>query len=304
MKKAFGLALALVAVAGTLMLVGLFKDNGFEQAHPAPGKKSGGLHFVEAGTGPRTVIFLHGNPGTCLDFSDVQQQLPDVRTLAFDRPGYGWSVRAEPMMGPLAQAKALHAQVNALGIDKPVLAGFSYGGPVALAWALEFPEDVSGVVFLAAVGDPLEGHPMHGAQKLIPVPVLGALIAYGLAPLVGEGAVRSGYQQAFSPKPVQASVVDRGVLHFTRPSTVLASARDWKALETELPLLAARLRELKVPVEVLSAKDDQIVGDSHAKFLAAGIAGANLVEVDQAGHQLMSTHTSDVVAAVRRVLAR
>ena len=305
------LSLVLVPLAGALGLAAFhwFSDRGFAADHPRPGQlygKAGSkLHAIEKLGAEPAVVFVHGNPGTCLDFMPVLDRLsPQHRVLAFDRPGYGWSERPAADLSPTEQARLLHAAVVELGLRKPVLAGFSFGGPVVLAYALEYPNEVSALVLIAAVGSPTEGHHMGSGQAMLAAPWTGSALAYLVGPLMAPDAVSAGYVDAFFPASPDPDVVQRGRLHFSRPMSLLASARDWKVLETELPKLAARYGELKLPIEGLSARDDRIVGPQHANYLVDHLPTLNVELVDHAGHQLMSTHPEVVTAAVQRALAR
>ncbi len=306
---AYVVGLAIAAAVG-LVLNGFFRDSSFVDEHPAPGKLLGPpgarVHALEGvGKGERAVVFLHGNPGTALDFAPVQKRLtPGVHSYALDRPGYGWSERPKAVMGPRAQAVQLHQAVKELGLQRPVLCGFSYGGPVALAYALEFPDEVGALALVAPVGDPVEGHPMHGAQADLVRPVVGPLMAYAAGPLMAPDAVAAGYVDAFYPQPPDPAVVELGRMHFARASVLLASARDWEVLKEELPALAQRLGELDLPVEIVWGRDDRIVGESHMRYLQEHVKGSQLVEVEHCGHQMMSTHPEDVVEVVKRALAR
>lgn len=303
------IAIPLAAVTG-LFAWSWWRERGFNGDHPPPGKFIGKAtepvkpHAIDALGAEPTVIFIHGNPGTSLDFSTVMEKLsPKLRTFSFDCPGYGWSPRPAPEMSPTEQARFIHDAVKHLGIRRPVIAGFSFGGAVALAYALEFPSEVSALVLIAAVGSPEEKHEMSEAQAKLLSPT-GPLIAWGLGPILGPGAVTDGYVEAFSPNPVDEAVAERGRYHFTRPRTLLAAARDWKVLETELPKLAERYGELQLPIEILSANQDKIVSPKHATYLATHLKGAHREDVEGAGHQLMSTHTQAVVEAVLRAVAR
>lgn len=266
-----------------------------------PGRR---VHLIDSpGPGP-AVVFIHGNPGTALDFSDVQRALQgQASTIAVDRPGYGWSERPALEWGPKAQAEQLHAAVKAHGVNEVVLAGFSYGGPVALAWAEAWPDEVKALVLLAPVADAVTGHPVHGVQAQLAGPFGGA-IAHVLGPLMAPGAVASGYADAFFPRPADPEVVRRAKLHVARPATLRASAFDWRALEGELAHLDDAAAAIFVPVEALFANQDRVVGPEHAAFVETHLPSAHVVRLDDAGHQLMSTHTAEVVAAVQRALAR
>lgn len=99
------------------------------------------VHVVVAGQGPDLVL-LHGASGSSRDFSfDLIERLsPNYRVLAMDRPGLGHS---DPMAGGeaslVAQVAVLKAAADQLGATKPILVGQSFGGTVALSWALDHP---------------------------------------------------------------------------------------------------------------------------------------------------------------------
>lgn len=297
------LVIPLTAAAG-LLVYSWWRERGFNGDHPAPGKLHKGAHAIEGLGAEPTVVFVHGNPGSCLDFAPVMTKLtPRLRTFAFDRPGYGWSPRPTALMTPTDQARFLHAAIKEMGLTRPVLVGFSFGGPVAIAYALEFPGEVSALVLVGAVGNPAAPHEMSEGQKKLLEP-LGPLIAWGLGPLIGPDAVSSGYVEAFSPRPVDAETVERGRWLFTRPGSLLASARDWQVLDAELPRLAARYGELDLPIEVVSMREDRIVGETHADYLTGHLAGAHRADVEGVGHHVMATQPDALADAVLRAVAR
>lgn len=310
MKRAFVWVFSMVAaVVAGILGIGWVQDKSFTEEHKPPGKllRAGPytVHAIESPGPGRPVVFVHGNPGTAEDFVEIQKRLaPKIRTIAVDRPGYGWTDRPREEMAPRAQARMLHDALKELGVVEPVLVGFSFGGPVITEWALEYPDEVAALVYVCAVADPVDGHRMEGGQAKLVEPVVGKALAYGVGPYLGPAAVESGYVEAFSPKAPDRDVVARGKLQFVRPTTLLAAAWDWKMLETELPKIASHYGELDLPVEAVGSADDKIVGPSHLKALAARIRKIHVVTVDQAGHQLMSTHPNDVVTAVLRALDR
>jgi len=107
----------------------------------------------------RTILFLHGAPGSWKDYSDylIDRQLQSYsKMIAIDRPGYGYSDYGEAEPSILKQAKLVHDIINVHPQDSLVLVGFSYGGPIATAYAGLYPEQVSGILLLAPVIAP--GH--------------------------------------------------------------------------------------------------------------------------------------------------
>jgi hypothetical protein len=114
------------------------------------------LNYVSAGTG-RPVVLIHGNPGSHHDFtlSVVERLAQRYHVLAFDRPGHGHSERPISIETTVeVQAEVIRDALRKLAIDKPLLVGHSWGGSVALAAAVEYASELSGIVLLAPAAYP------------------------------------------------------------------------------------------------------------------------------------------------------
>jgi pimeloyl-ACP methyl ester carboxylesterase len=90
-----------------------------------------------------TLLFLHGGPGA--DHSHYRPEwsaLADVAQLVFfDHRGNGRSERGVPAQWNLAQwADDVRAFCDALGIERPIVLGASFGGIVAQAYATRHAE--------------------------------------------------------------------------------------------------------------------------------------------------------------------
>ena len=99
------------------------------------------VHAHVAGTGPDLVL-IHGASGNVRDFTFALVGLLTARyrVIAFDRPGLGWSDDlGRDGLSPLVQADLLRAAAAQLGVRRPIVLGHSYGGAVAMAWALRDP---------------------------------------------------------------------------------------------------------------------------------------------------------------------
>ena len=87
------------------------------------------------GDGPR-IVLIHGQYGNLGSFDHLAPLLTGgLRVVAYDQRGHGWS---EP--GPIstaAFAKDLSSVVDALGLDRPILYGSSFGTLVGLAYLLK-----------------------------------------------------------------------------------------------------------------------------------------------------------------------
>jgi pimeloyl-ACP methyl ester carboxylesterase len=120
------------------------------------------LHYLDegpadAGTtgvgGGPPVVLLHGNT-VMLDDWIVSGVFDLVarsrRVVAFDRPGFGYSERPrDRSWTPAAQANWLRRACRRLSVKRPVVVGHSWGTLVALAWALQAPQEVAGLVLVS-----------------------------------------------------------------------------------------------------------------------------------------------------------
>lgn len=111
------------------------------------------------------IVFIHGTPGSWAVFGRYlinESLLAQANMIAYDRPGWGYSsyknkklqMGIEPDIGK--QASTLAQFLKDVNIDnRPViLVGFSYGVPVAMRTALDFPKQVAGLVLVAGMLDP------------------------------------------------------------------------------------------------------------------------------------------------------
>lgn len=116
-----------------------------------------GLRWLSVGDSALPpLVLLHGSPGGLFDFRAVARDsalLRRFRLIVPERPGYGATRPRGPEPSIRAQADRLLAALS--GEARPLtVAGYSYGGPVALAMAGRAPDRVARVLGLAGQYDP------------------------------------------------------------------------------------------------------------------------------------------------------
>jgi pimeloyl-ACP methyl ester carboxylesterase len=310
-----------VALAGCGVLVdgrASTRERAAEAAHPPEGAfvtlpDGRRVHYVQRGAGP-DVVLIHGASGSTRDwtFAFMDRLVGRYRVTAFDRPGLGFTDRASPAYGgafntaaesPAEQAAMLAAASRALGIDRPVVVGHSYGGAVALAWGLD--HDPAALVLVGAVSNPWPGG--LGALYGINSSALGGA---GVVPLITAFAPLSRADDAiatiFEPQPAPPGYADHiGVGIILRRETLRANARQVNSLRPHVVEMAARYGELDLPVEILHGDRDTIVPLAiHSEPLAGQIAGARLTVLPGIGHMPHHVAADEVEAAVHRAVAR
>ena len=263
------------------------------------------LHFVIKGAG-RPVVLIHGNPGSCQDWTRLYGPLAaHYCAFAFDRPGHGHSDR--PNHRPITvdvQAQMLHAALKDLHVEQPILVGHSWGGALALAYALEFQDDLAGLVLLApAAYESDDG--VSFLTKLPALPLIGDLINFIFTPLLGASVVREDLQKAFSPDPVPKHYLRHVLSEWTRPKKVKWYSVDDALLNESLPKFTNRYSEVRVPVTIVTGDSDLIVpANENAHRLYAALPHAELIVLEKTGHQIPFTRPEAVVDAIDRVAAK
>lgn len=100
------------------------------------------------------VVLLHGSPGSGSHFVRLGPLLADAgyEVLAPDLPGFGGSGGAVPSYSILAQARSVLAMLDALGIGRAHVVGWSQGGGTGLHMADLAPERVASLTLMASIG--------------------------------------------------------------------------------------------------------------------------------------------------------
>jgi pimeloyl-ACP methyl ester carboxylesterase len=263
------------------------------------------LHYLAAGAG-RPVVLLHGNPGFVQDFAlDTAALLSllarEYRVIAFDRPGHGYSDRPSAAgTTPQEQVRLLREALGQLGAARPVLVGHSWGGALALMYALEYPREVAGLVLIGTRAYPRAGRadPLYVITR---APVVGALFRHALLLTVGRRTVDRRLGAAYAPDSVRSAHAAAARALWLRPGQVAATVWDTRNLQVALAAASRRYNELTLRAVILVGARDRGAGESYR--LSQVLPRAELVMLPNVGHELQVTRPAVVVEAVRRVLA-
>ena len=263
------------------------------------------IHALDQGTGV-PVVLIHGDGGSTYDFtfSIFDRMQRQYRTIVIDRPGLGYSERPARGYDPFVQARYLHAAVDSLGAERPVLVGHSRGGTVALAYAISYPEDVRGVVDLAGQVYP-EETAVSLPFRILSLPVVGPTLAHTLFPPLGRSGVRTGLGMAFLPEgDPPPDYLDAYASLDLRPGQLIAHAGDMVYADQFAAVMADAYSDLDVPVAVVHGSADRNVDVAQSQQLASELPNAHLRVVEGAGHEVMFWHPEAVMDAVAWVVAQ
>jgi pimeloyl-ACP methyl ester carboxylesterase len=272
------------------------------------------LGYAEYGDPAGVPLFvLHGLPGSRLAVEEMwHEETAGLRVIAPDRPGFGLSSRRD-VSGFTDWVADLCELADALGIETFHLAGFSGGGPFALAAAAAQPRRVAGVLVIAGAG-PLD-RPETFRQLLRSSRVLFTLARrapWMLRPLVGLNARAMRRHPARVLEAARRSRdtpdADREVMsdpHFAHVNLTAGpeSFRQGTRATVREVLLNARAWDfdpgsITRPVRMWHGTADRNVPIAIARAVAARVPGATLAELEGEGHLIVPRHWGEIVGTV------
>ena len=108
------------------------------------------LYLRCMGSGSPVVVLFNGLGERTPSWAWVQRDVErETRVCVFDRAGEGWSGKAPGRQDAHQLSADVHGLLAAANVPGPyVLAGHSVGGTYALAYAMDYPKDVTGVALI------------------------------------------------------------------------------------------------------------------------------------------------------------
>jgi pimeloyl-ACP methyl ester carboxylesterase/DNA-binding SARP family transcriptional activator len=125
------------------------------------------LHIVEWPGAEPSILAIHGSGSSAYMFTALAEQLaPDSRVIAVDLRGHGFSDKPRSGYSVEQHVADLRELMTVLGLQRPVLLGFSFGGAIAAFIASQ--SDCGGLILLEGViGD--RAFTENAAALVVPV---------------------------------------------------------------------------------------------------------------------------------------
>jgi len=234
------------------------------------------------------VIAVNGGPGLSHVYmvqNDMWDRVARNRLVVFyDQRGTGASKNLKPGASQSmdAQVADLDAVRKAVGLDKVVLVGDSYGGLLSMAYASMHPEHVAKLVLSDSPG-PSWKRIAHVLPQVFPdIEEQNSNEQEKLGKNT-DAAARAGLRNHFrmifySPQKRDTYMSHMGDLGY-EPAVAQAVAKATADLD-----LAASIPDFKFPTLVISGRYDMNVAPLTAWELAHAIPGAKLVIFEESGH--------------------
>jgi pimeloyl-ACP methyl ester carboxylesterase len=234
----------------------------------------------------QSLVFIHGSGSDHSVWSHQYARLhKHYNILAMDLPGHGRS-------GGLGEADVgnycfwVKKLLDILNLKNTFLIGHSLGSAITLRFALNYPQEIAGIV-LAGGGMKMPVNPfflefLKTNPPAVPVEVIDLICKYSLA---------KENRPKFSA-PLQKSLSQSSV------EVLYGDLSACNNLD-----LSEELCKIKVPALVICGAEDKMTPLDFSRQLAAGISGAMLEIIEGAGHMVMLEKPAEFNISLNKFVA-
>lgn len=245
------------------------------------------IRVREGGSG-EPLVFLHGAGGLLPDDPFLAALAERYRVYAPLLPGYEDSEGEERLRDMLAVTLHGFDVVDALGLERPILAGHSLGGMIAAEMAAVAPAAVDRLALIAPAGLWLDEHPVADLFTMMPFELPRVLF----------------HDVELGTKLLTAGM-DFSDPQFLQDFLVQNARRLGMAGKLLFPVpdrgLAERLYRIRARTVVVWGADDRLIDPAYGEVFEREIQGAERVTVPAAGHMVTLEQPGAVIDAIGRL---
>jgi pimeloyl-ACP methyl ester carboxylesterase len=223
------------------------------------------IHYFEVGQGP-TVILLHGMGGSKEQwFANIGALASKYHVYAIDQIGFGQSDKPLLDYRIATFTDFLYGFMQAEKIAKATMVGNSFGGWIALDFAVQHPEMVDKLVLVDAAGLPWQGPlPDLNPSTIAGWRTLIELVFYDKKMVSDEGVMQAFTQHM---RNNDGYTIQRTVANFAQPQ-----------------FEDGKLASIHAATLVAWGRQDELIPLASGEKLRDGIAGAKLRVFEHCGH--------------------
>ena len=251
----------------------------------------------------KTIVLLHGTSASLHTWQGWTEALSaEYCVVSMDLPGFG-------LTGPFVNKTTEYTSANyasfvievldKLNLDKVILAGNSLGGKIAWRMAALYPERVSKLILVNAVGYPATPKSIPIGFRLASYPALKPILRNILPRNVVKKSILSVYAD---DSKVDDALVDRYYdlsLRAGNRSALSDRLREFDNVEDQ-----AQIKQLALPTLIMWGAKDDLIPVENAELFHRDIANSQLQIFDNLGHVPHEEDPVTSVAVVKAFLAQ
>lgn len=248
------------------------------------------VHYNDAGEGSEVVVMLHGSGPGASGWANFNRNIEPLvaagyRVILLDCPG--WS-KSDPIVNSGSRsdlnARALKGLLDVLNIDKVHILGNSMGGHSAVAFALNWPQQVGKLVLM--------GGGTGGASPFTPMPTEGIKTIQALYrdPTI-DNLKKMMNIFVYDPSSLTEELFQARLDNILARRDHLENfVKSSQANPKQFPDFTSRLSEISAQTLVIWGRDDRFVPMDTGLRLIAGIPDARLHVFNRCGHWVQWEH--------------
>ncbi len=256
---------------------------------PFVGHNGARIHWDSLGQGEPVVLIMGLGCSSAMWFRIAPQLAKHHRVILLDNRGSGQTHVAHYVVHRVQHmADDVAAVLDAAGEFDAHIIGFSMGGMIAQQFALDHPRRVRSLALLGThSGGPWATQAEPRVRQLL----------FDKATMSAEASLHAMRPHTYARDTPDALFDEDALVRMTNQP----SARDYQAqlyaligwsVYQELPRLAC-------PTLVMHGLQDALIPPANARRTAGRIPGAELIELPDASHWLMTDQNAKVIAALR-----
>lgn len=215
------------------------------------------------------VLFLHGAGMTRRWLPFYECMATGCDFIAPEHPGFGEtppSAEIEDFDDVILHYRSF---LDALGLSRVHVVGWSLGGWMAAEFSVFWPERVSSLTLITPAGLRVADHPLTDIFGMPPVRIAEVLFSGDVAPYV-----------EYLPDPSSLDEMVQTASELAAAARLMWSPRYDRKLDRRLP-------RVRVPALIVGATDDWLVPNAHVDRYAELLPEARSVRIPRTGHAVV-----------------
>jgi len=238
-----------------------------------------------------TMVFLHGLSANHTTWKNLASALHQLRinVLLVDLRGHGYSDKAKKrdLYKIPVFTKDTEVIIKKEKLEKVILAGYSFGGFIALDYAIKYPEKLTALVLIST------NHVNPWKYKSI---YFLTWPAYSLLNLLAWLLIWQGRKKYYYYDQEKDLGYWRST--FKGLTTMPLSVNLWMLTEAAHIDFSRDLEKITCPVLIMKSRNDHLVSDAEIADMAEKIKSSKTVIFDETSHFLASRHQEKISDAI------
>jgi len=244
-----------------------------------------------------TIVFLHGLSANHTTWNNITERLSQLKynTLSIDLRGHGYSDKSK--IKSLYKFEMFSEDIKLIlqkeKLDNIILVGYSFGGSLAIDFAVRNPDLLRGLILISAN----HRNPLSYSFFKFLIPVI--ILMLNLASLITLWQKRKNYHYY---KPNEVSGYWRSTWQGLK--TMPWSINGWMLIEMAKLNLGKKINLIKVPTVIMHSKHDPFLSTKEIEDMIRKIPQAQIITSTNDSHFIATRAYEEVTGTILNFLKK